>query len=167
MTFELDEAISWLKAETAAAAAAVANLRGIPIDSALARRRGREVRHVREIARERAELRGTAIAAEVAGAAATIIKAERDRQRRKEAHLKRYGPQCLAIEKDLTSARRSLRLASKASDGVAFGREERELIALSVDEVRRKLDLLEHAVSGTPTGGGELRIIEPADDDGL
>jgi hypothetical protein len=115
-----------MSAESEAATEAVAEARGITFKTAR-QSRPVETRRVREIARERAEQRGTTVEEEAPKVADWIVKSEQAEQRRQDERKERIGLRFVEMEGHLTKAKRALVDALNLSHNVPWGDEEREL----------------------------------------
>ena len=67
------------------------------------------------------------------------LREQQARQRRKQARLARYGPQVITMENVLNRVKRHLRAALRAAEGVTFDNDQRDLLAHTIDTVRRAL----------------------------
>ncbi len=131
-----------LRGETREATEAVAEAKGIGVESAR-RHHADEVREVKAAAQERAERKGTQVADEikhVANSRASQARSEKKREEeRKEAHTLRY----LEAEGKIATAMRYLRALLDDTSGVPFTDEETELLSSSLGQLRALLNLLD------------------------
>lgn len=144
----INEAIerAGMGAETQAVTEAVAEARGLTF-STTRQERGTEVRHVRNLAREAAERKGTTVAEEavtIAQMAARIDESESQRKVEREA---RRTLRYVEMQGYLHSAIRSLQRA--AAMGGSWDGEEQELLRDTVDKVREIIVLLDARIMGT------------------
>ncbi len=135
-------------AETEAATEAVAKARGVGLYTAR-KARGTEVRRVREIARERAEQRGTTVGEEAARAAEWIVKAEQAQKAHAQERTEKSGLRFIEMEKELETAKRPLMRALSLARSVPWGDEERELLEATLANVKALIDLIDMAFAGT------------------
>jgi len=151
-----------MTAETAAAHEAVVKHYGGSIQST-SRRTHRGVAHrIRDTARQRAEEKGTSTLDEIPAVAEFTFKAEEADKRQAETRRSKHTLRYIEVEQNVTRARRYLLEAAKAAEGVEFDGDERDLLADTLDNVKRLLVLLDRAIAGTYDKGWqqELRLIE-------
>lgn len=134
-------------AETEAATEAVAKARGKAFGTAKKSDR-QEVKRVRQIARDRAEERGTSIEEEAPKVAETIVKSEQAEQKRQDDRKNRLGLRFVEMEKHLDAVKRRLIQAVNLAHDVEWGDEERELLADTLGNVRSLLNLIDVAMAG-------------------
>lgn len=135
-----------MSAETEAVAEAVAEARGLSFVHTR-QTRGNEIRHVRNLAREAAERKGTTVAEEavtIAKLAAQIDESESQRRVEREA---RRTLRYVEMQGYLHSAIRSLQRA--AAMGGTWDGEEQELLRDTVNKVREIIVLLDARIAGT------------------
>jgi hypothetical protein len=133
--------------ETAAAAHAVANARGLTTTSAR-QSRPVEIRRVREMARERAENRGTTIEEETAKAADWIVKSEQVTEKAKDERKQRLGLRFIELEEVLQRMRREGVKAVNLASEIEWGDEERELLSATLVNVKALIELTNLALVG-------------------
>lgn len=121
-------------AESFAAVKAVAEARGVGAHTARQRHKD-EVRHVREVARERAERKGTTPEQELANVAQEAVRAERARQRETTERRKHFGSQYLKADGKFIDAARKMAEGIDALEGADLDREEWELLFHTIDQV--------------------------------
>lgn len=106
------------------------------------------VRRVHEMAREQAERKGTSVAEEAPQLAKLMAKQtaaqERDRDRRQERKQMHY----FEMERHLVNAMHHLKFAQQTAAEFDFSPEDRELLAHSVNQIRRMLDLIDRRIVG-------------------
>lgn len=127
---------------------AVAKARGVGFGTAR-RHHSSDVEAVRRVAEGRAERRGTSVSEEIPGAADSLARANTMRLKRDAASKDRHTFRYFEVEKNLTVAKRALREAMTAAEGVDFTAEERDLLADAIGKVRGLLSLLDMRVTGT------------------
>lgn len=135
-------------AETAAATEAVAEARGVEFGTA-SKTRPTEVRRVREMARERAEEKGTSVEEEAPKVAEWIAKAERAESNRQEKRKQRLSLRFIEMEGKLHKAKRALTDALNLAHSVPWGDEERQLLSSAVGNVKSLLGLIDLALVGS------------------
>lgn len=147
--------------EDAAAVGAVAEARGISFSQARKKHRN-EASHIRDTARQVASDMGTTTAQEIPKVAAHTYRSRRAAKATKDKRRTRVQFRYLEVEGSLTKARRNLLDAVRASEGVEFGDEERELMLDTLDNVKRLLALLDRAIAGAydKSWKDELRVLE-------
>jgi len=148
-------------AETEAATQAVAQAHNLSFHYTR-QERAAEVRRVRELARQRAEQRGTTVAQEAPGVADLLARSDRAARREHGERRKRLGLRYIEVENEVDKARKHLLKAARVAEGLDFEAEHRDLLAYSLDTVRRLLDMMDRAIVGdfSPDWGDELRVIE-------
>lgn len=139
---------SHMGAETAAAAQAVANARGISLSSAQRGTRTHETRQVRETARQLAEERGTSVEEEAPRVAEAIVKSERADAATAATRASHADARFFDVEHCLLAAKRELSRAVKLAHAVEWDDEHRELLAEGSADVRSRLGLLDAAIYG-------------------
>ena len=136
-----------MSSETETATAAVAEARGTSFGHTR-QSRPTEVRRVRDIARERAEKRGTSIEEEAPRIAESIVNVERAGReitaRRNDARSLRY----VEMERHISAAIRRLTDALRVAQDVGFDDEEVALITHSVAQARLVLNLIDKRLAG-------------------
>jgi hypothetical protein len=139
-------------AESAAAAQAVAAARGTSLANAQRGRYADESRRVREIARQRAEDRGTTVEDE-APKVAEVIARHDDARRQEDADKAEHADiRFVEMEGYLARAKRELFRALKLAPAVPWDDESRELLADTVGNVKTLLALIDTALSGQASG---------------
>lgn len=133
--------------ETEAAARAVAESRGQSLGHVRQARRT-EVRRVREVARDRAERRGTTVEEEVRTVAETITRVEAAGRTIRSERLERLGFRFVEMERLLDSAKRTLVKALDLAQEIDWGPEESEMLDSSVANVKALLGLIDVAFEG-------------------
>ena len=137
-----------LSGETEAATVAVAESRGQSVGH-VRKERPTEIRRVRDVARERAEKRGTTVEEEVTTVAETITKVEAAAETIKAERTERLGFRFIEMERLLDAARRPLIKALNLAHEIDWGEEERELLNSTVDNIKSLLGLIDIAFAGT------------------
>jgi len=135
-------------AETEAATEAVAKARGTGFTQAR-KSRPDEVRRVRDMARQRAEDKGTSVEEEAPKMAEAIVRAERAERKNTEERTQRVGLRFVEMEGYLGVAKRKLTDALNLAHAVPWGDEERELLRSTVANVGALLALIDTALGGT------------------
>src|SRR5215471_4875231 len=135
-----------MSAETQAATEAVAEARGIQFGYAR-QEFGSEARAIRETARQRAEEKGTSTLDEIEQAAAITYRRQEAERERHEERKQRAPLRYIEIEAQLNNARRSLVRAIQASEGVDLAPEDRELLAQTLDNIKRLVVIADRAIS--------------------
>lgn len=135
-------------AESRAATEAVAKARGIASETA---RRGHatESRRVREIARQRAEERGTTVEEEAPKVAETIVRHERAQQAEAAEKMEHADIRFVEMEGYLVKAKRELLKALKIAPVVPWDDESKELLTETVANIKALLGLIDTALSGS------------------
>jgi hypothetical protein len=134
-------------AETYAATKAIAEVRGVAT-STVRQKRPEEVKRVRQIAQAQAERRGTSVEAEAPRVAKMLHREEQTEQERVER--RRASPfRYVQIESELAAARRSLARALVLAGGEQWLTDEREVIQLAIDSVRKVLDTIDRRIANT------------------
>lgn len=123
---------------------------------------GHEARRIRDVARQVAEERGTSTVDEIPQVAARTYQSREADRRTRDDRRQRRTFRYLEVEGSLTKARQNLLAAVRASEGVDFDGEERELLRDTLDNVSRLLALLDRAIAGTydTSWKDELRVLE-------
>jgi hypothetical protein len=134
--------------ETEAAAQAVSKARGIAMETA---RRGHadEMRRVRDIARQRAEERGTSIEEEAPKIAETIARHEKAQHAEQASQAEHTDIRFVEMEGYLIKAKRELLRALKLAPVVPWDDESRELLSETVANVKALIGLIDTALSGS------------------
>jgi hypothetical protein len=134
-------------AETYAVTQAIAEVRGVAT-STVRQKRPEEVKRVRQIAQAQAERRGTSVEAEAPRVAKMLHREEQTEQERVER--RRASPfRYVQIESELAAARRSLARALVLACGEQWLTDEREVIQLAIDSVRKVLDTIDRRIANT------------------
>lgn len=136
-----------LSADRLAATQAVANIRGVTLETAEHKRRD-ETRRVQQIAAERAERHGTSIEEEAPKVAEWVVRAEKAEQTRQAKRKEQRGLRYIEMEGHLKAAQRKLVEALNMSHDVPWGDEERDLLAGTVQNIRALLNLIDMALVG-------------------
>ena len=136
-----------MSTETWAATQAVAKARGLQ-ETTVRQDRPVEVRRVREMARERAEQRGTTVEEETRKAAQLIVQNEQAVEREKGDRRKRLGLRFIELEEHLQKMRREGVKAVNLASEINWGDEERELLSSTVANVRSLIELVDLALVG-------------------
>jgi hypothetical protein len=146
----LDEATDRanMGAEREAATEAVAEARGLAFRTAR-ESRPTEVKRVREIARERAERKGTTVEEEAPRVAESIVRTEKAEARVTEERKARHSLRYVSVEGKLARMYRIGEDALKEAEDVGFDDEERELLAETVGKLRALLNLIDMRFAGT------------------
>lgn len=134
--------------ETESAAEAVAKARGTGFAQAR-KARPDEVRRVREMARDRAEINETTVEEEAPKVAEFIVRAEQADRKRTEDRKEKLGLRFVEMEGHLAAAKRKLTDALNLAHAVPWGDEERELLRDSVANIQALLALIDTALGGT------------------
>lgn len=153
-----------MSAETQAATEAVAKARGQAFATAHQHRTS-EVRRVREIARQRAEERGTSVEAEAPKVAETIVRHERAEHAAEAARRERSDIRFIEMEGYLVKAKRELLRALKLAPAVPWDDESRQLLSETVGNVRALLALIDSALSGTSGVDWDAELAKVAGDE--
>ena len=150
-----------MSVETEAATEAVAEARGLQFGY-VTKEFGSEVRHVREVARQRAEEKGTSITDELPQVAAFTYKAERVEQERTAERRRREPLRHIQIEARLLDAQRALIRAIQESEGVDLSPESRDLLRETLDNVKRLIVIADRAIVDAydQSWRQEFRLIE-------
>jgi hypothetical protein len=148
-------------AETEAAAEAVAALYQAPL-STVRRTHRRDVRTIRDNARQRAEERGTKVVDEIPHAAAMVRRHKEAEEKEAETKRQHHTVRYIEVEASLGQAAKFLIKAIRASEGVAFTQEEREMLAIALTTVERLKRVADRAIveAYDKTWQTELRVIE-------
>lgn len=134
--------------EKATATEAVATARGAAFGHTR-KARPEEIKRVRQIARERAEERGTTVEEEAPKVAQAIVRSEQAEARQTEQRKQQHTLRFVTIEGKLA---RMLRVGTEIlteSYDVPFSEEERELLAESIAKVRALLGLIDMRFTDT------------------
>ena len=134
-------------AETWAATEAVAKARGLQ-PTTVRQDRPVEVRRVREIARERAEQRGTNVEDETRKAADWIVRSEKTNERVATDRRQRLGLRFIELEERLQRTKRELVQIVNLAAAVQWGDEERELLTTTLANVKALIELANLALVG-------------------
>lgn len=136
-----------MSVETAAAYEAVAEARGISVQR-VRDSRPVEARRVREIARQRAEDRGTPIEEETTKAATWIVKSEQAEESQRTERAKRTSLRAVSVEEKV---RRMIRIGIDALAelrGVELDNDSQELLEGALVDLRAVARLLDMAIVG-------------------
>jgi hypothetical protein len=106
------------------------------------------VKRVREIARERAEAKGTTVADEARDFARFMVKAEKAEKAIQEERVSTYPTGFLEIEGHTLAALRSLRRAVIAANKYHYADDYQEMLKATVNDVREVLQLLDARITG-------------------
>lgn len=150
ITPDLSESIARadMGAETQAATEAVATSRGTSFTHTRDHR-PTEIRRVREMARERAELNETTVEEEAPRVADWIVKSEHVEQERTEDRRQKLGLRFVEMEGYLAGAKRQLTKALTLAHSIEWDDECRELLHDTVENVKALLGLIDAALVGT------------------
>jgi hypothetical protein len=129
---------------------AVATARGTSAKTVLSDHKD-EVRRIRHIAQDRAEVQGTTVAEEAEKVATAVVRSERADQRQRERRRSHVDHRFIELETHLLKAKRAL-MAAAAVD-LELTDEYTDLIAETLGSVKKALGLV------------EMRFIEAADID--
>lgn len=134
--------------ETESATEAVAKARGTSFthtrDS-----RNTEIRRVREIARERAEQKGTTVEEEAPAVAEWIVKTEEAGKKISGERKQRLGLRFVEMEGKLDKVKRELLSAVRLAQDIEWGDDEIELLQHTLENIRALLHLIDSAMAGT------------------
>lgn len=136
-----------MSVETAAAYEAVAEARGVTVQS-VRNSRPVEAKRVREIARQRAEDRGTTIEEETTKAATWIVKSEQAEESQRTERAKRTSLRAVSVEEKV---RRMIRIGIDALAelrGVELDNDSQELLEGALVDLRAVARLLDMAIVG-------------------
>lgn len=137
-----------MSVETEVATEAVAEARGVAFKTAR-QSRPTEVKRVREIARDRAERKGTTVEEEAPKVAESIVKTEKAEIRQAEERKAQHPLRYISIEGKLARMLRiGTEVLSEAQD-VGFDGEEQELLAETIGKLRALLNLIDMRFAGT------------------
>lgn len=134
-------------AETQAATEAVADARGLTFQSAR-QMRPTEVRRVREIARQRAEDRGTSVEEEAPRVAETIARREKAQEDDRRQRAKAGDLRLVEMEQYLDRAKRPLLDALKLAREIEWSDEHGRLLEQTIANIRALLNLVDLAIVG-------------------
>jgi hypothetical protein len=134
-------------AETQAATEAVAKARGQSFKYAKDKQPS-EVRRVRETARQLAEERGTSVEEEAPKVAETIVRTEKAEKATQAERAERSDMRFFEMERYLISAKRELMRAVKLAPEVPWDDEHRDLLSMTIGNVKALPGLLDSAISG-------------------
>jgi hypothetical protein len=135
-------------ADTIVAAEAVAEARGVSLDTAR-RHHADEVKSVKATAEERALRNKTTPEQEVARVAQNREGLRRVEARNKEVRRGSHTVRYIQAEGDIAQAMRRLRKVLDDTEGVEFSSEERDLVAGALAQLRAVLNLLDMRIVGT------------------
>lgn len=107
-----------------------------------------EVKRVRDMARERAEQRGTSVEEEAPRAAEWVVKAEKAAKKQHEDRTERLGLRFVEMERHLDAMKRAGTQALRIAHEVPWGDDERELLSHTVGNVKALLGLIDTALTG-------------------
>ena len=133
--------------ETYAATEAIAQSRGRSIRT-VRNSYSKEVRQVREVARERAERYGTTVEEEAPVVAERIVQAEQTRRDLAEERKKRLGMRFFEAEGHIDTAQRRIMQLLDLLRDVEFTDEHRELLTHSLAKHKAAVGFAEVALSG-------------------
>ena len=136
-----------LGAEREAATQAVADARGVAFTTAATHQRD-EVTSTLGVARERAERRGTDVEQELVNVAQHREKARQADQEERQERRRMRTAEFMRVEAALGKAARALRVALEIGD-THFSDEERDLLTVTLSNVRALLGLVEMRIAGT------------------
>ncbi len=139
-------------AETETAAEAVAQARGVALTTAR-QEYPTEVRRVREIARQRAEEKGTSVHAEAPKIAKLVVAAEKSEKRETEKRKGRRSAGYITVENSLVQMLHHGKQALQKSIDAGLDKEEVELLQATLDNIRSLLALIDKALTGKGTAG--------------
>lgn len=129
---------------------AVANALGMTFTSAKVSR-SREVQHVRDLARQRAEEKGTTVEQEAPAIAKMMARVnERDIEVRDE-RLSRHGLRYIELEGYLVNMLRYGKKAAQLASEMHVDPEEQTLLQHTIDQVRRMLHVIDERIAGIDT----------------
>lgn len=162
-----DEArtLARMGAETGAAAEAVAKTRKISTQT-VHNKRMSEVRRVRDIARQRAEERGTSVEEEAPKVAETIVRHEQAQQAEADEKAEHTDIRFVEMEGYLVKAKRELLRALKLAPVVPWDDESKELLTETVGNVKALLALIDTALSGVSGVDWDAEFAKVAGDEG-
>lgn len=146
-------------AETWAATQAVAKARGVA-PTTVRQDRPVEVRRVREMARERAEAKGTTVEEETRRAADLIVRSEKAAEREKKDKRTRLGLRFVELEEILQRMRREGVKAVNLAADVEWGDEERELLSATLANVKSLIELASLALVGAADVDWDAELAE-------
>ena len=135
-------------AETEAATDAVAKARGNEFTTTR-QNRSTEVRRVREIARERAEKRGTTVEEEAPQVADWIVKTEKAGKQVAAERKEKLGLRFVEMEGKLDKVKRDLVDAVRLAQEIGWGDEEVELLQHDLANIKSLLHLIDMALVGS------------------
>lgn len=150
-------------AETQAATEAVAQARGVGFKQARSSRPV-EVRRVREIARQRAEDKGTSVEEEAPAVAETIAKREKQEARDRQERVKRGDLRFVEMEQYLDRAKRPLMDALTLAREVEWTDEHREVLEQTIGNVRSLLGLVNVAIVGESDVNWDVELAKLTED---
>lgn len=136
--------------EKETAISAVAEARGLSFKH-VRQSRPEEVRRVRELARERAEEKGTSIEEEAPKVAAIIAKVDEAEIARRDERMQRHGLRYIELEGYFTSALRFLARAERLAGQLQWEEEEQELLTHSIEQIRKLLHRIDQRIAGVET----------------
>jgi hypothetical protein len=136
-----------MSAETEAATDAVAKARGVSFQQAR-QARPVETRRVREIARQRAEDKGTSVEEEAPKVAETIARREQSEAEERQRRAKAGDLRFVEMEQYLDRAKRPLYDALKLARDIEWTTEHRELLEQTLANIRSLLGLIDIAIVG-------------------
>jgi hypothetical protein len=151
-----------MSAQTEAATEAVAKARGVSF-SHTRKDRPVEVRRVREMARQRAEDKGTSVEEEAPKAAAAIVRAENTEHRVKAQRDEHRGLRFIEVEGSLAKAQKELLKAVDSARHAGFDDDEIELLVDSLAKVRAVLNLIDAAVAGSVNVDWDAELVKLGD----
>ena len=138
-----------LSTEKEAAVEAVAEARGLKFNTAAQTGEyRREAATVLDIARDRAERRGTTVEEEIPAVAEFQAKASRAGKSQRAAHKARHGFRFIEVEGHLARAKSLLTKALAESEGVNFTDEETDLLRSTISNLKALLGLVDLRITG-------------------
>lgn len=141
-------ALAKLRGDTKEATVAVAEAKGIGVESARRHHAG-EIRSVKATAQERAERKGTSVAQEVRSVAAKRQEHAAQTKQTKTEAARRKDFRLISIEGKVASAMRYLRSALDESEDVPLTDDERQEVADMVGRLKAVANLLEVRLVGS------------------
>lgn len=135
-------------AETEVATEAVSKARGTTFTSTR-QSRSTEIRRVREMARERAEQKGTTVEEEAPIVAEWIVKTEEAGKQVSSERKERLGLRFVEMEGKLDKVKRELVSAVRLAQDIEWGEEETELLTHTLDNIKALLHLIDTALVGS------------------
>ncbi len=134
--------------ETEVATEAVASARDLSFGHTR-KKRGTEVRRVREIARQRAEDKGTTVEEEAPKAAEQIVRVEKAGKQISAERKEKLGLRFVEMEGKLDKVKRELVDAVRLAQEIGWGDEEVELLQHDLANIKSLLHLIDMALVGS------------------